>query len=236
MRRTAIIILLLSITLISFGQTEKNPPTIKVLGNSRTMVKPDIGVLIIQVTNKSMNFSETLTGLNEKTKDVTKQILSVGFKENDIKTTDFQIHENRIYRNDSYIDSGYVATQNVKVEFKYSKEIITKILTTFSKSKTDFNLNFDFKLSDDLKEKSQQELIRLAIKDAKTKARTIADASDVKLKRVYEVSYGEAFATRYMAEASDARFKTMAANEPMQSFTPEDVTLTDSVMMTWEIE
>jgi len=179
MRRIAIVILLLSITLISFGQTEKNPPTIKVLGNSRTMVKPDIGVLIIQVSNKSMNFSETLTGLNEKTKDVTRQILSVGFKENDIKTTDFQIHENRIYRNDSYIDSGYVATQNVKVEFKYSKDNITKILTTFSKSKTDFNLNFDFELSDDLKEKSQQELIRLAIKDAKTKARTIADASEI---------------------------------------------------------
>ncbi len=236
MRRTAIVILFISITLISFGQTEKKTPTIKVLGNSRTMVKPDIGVLIIQVTNKNMNFSETLTGLNAKTKDVTKQILSVGFKENDIKTTDFQIRENRIYRNNSYIDSGYVATQNVKVEFKYSKDNITKILTTFSKSKTDFNLNFDFKLSDDLKAKSQQELIRLAIKDAKTKARTIADAADVKLKRVHEVSYGETFSTRYMAEASDARFKTMAANEPMQSFTPEDISLTDSVMMIWEIE
>jgi len=217
------------------AQTDKQIPTIRVTGNSHLDVKPDIGILSIQISNKNMNFNETLTGLNEKTKDVTKQLQSAGFKESEIKTTDFQVRENRIYRRDSYIDSGYVATQNVKVEFKYSKERITKILTTFSKSKTDFNLNFSFKLSDDLNAKSEQDLIKLAVKDAKAKVQVIAESANVKLKRIQEITYGEISTPRYSVDAAAMRFKSEAA-EPMQSFTPEDIMLTDTIMITWEIE
>jgi uncharacterized protein YggE len=227
---------LLSIAFHVNAQTEKELPTITVTGNSQIDVKPDLGILYIGISNKDMEFNRTLTGLNEKTKDVSKLLLSIGFKEGEIKTTDFQIRENRIYRRETYIDSGYVATQNVKVEFNYSKEGITKILNAFSKSKTDFNLNFSFILSDNLKAKSEQDLIKLAIKDATSKGKVISESASVKLKRIQEIRYGQVSSSpRYMADATAMRFKS-EASEPMQSFTPEDVTLADTITIIWEIE
>lgn len=233
--RNIIILLLSLITLSATGQVEKSIPTIKVTGDSRVDVSPDISILNIGIINKNINFNQTLTGLNEKTKDVSKQLLSIGFKEKDIRTTGFQIRENRIYQRDSYIDSGYVATQNVKVEFKYSKEGIAKILNAFSKSKTDFNLQFSFILSDDLNKKMQQDLIQRAIKDAKAKADVIAESAGVKLKRVQEIRYGEPTSTHFVGEATAMRFKSDAP-EQMQSFTPEDIVLNDTILIIWEIE
>ena len=101
MIRYFIVALYLASTFTLFGQTEKNLPSIQVMGVSRKMVTPDLAILIIEITNKNLNFAQTTVGLNDKTKDVSKQIMSAGFKENDIKTTDYQIRVNRIYRADS---------------------------------------------------------------------------------------------------------------------------------------
>lgn len=238
MRRLTILFFLVTCTFTSFGQTEKTPPSIQVVGVSNKTVKPDNGVLIVEVTHKDMNISGATSGLNNKTKDVVRQITGVGFKEGDIKTTDYQVHVNRIYRRDSYIDSGYVARQNVRVEFKYSKETITKILTQFSKSSTNFEVRFEFKLSDELKKKIQNELITMAVNDAKSKSRTLSESADVKLKRIRDISYGAGYGGG-LRESDMMRYKTTMASaqaESIEGFTPNDIELNDSVVITWEIE
>lgn len=226
-------------TLSSFAQSENKSSTLQVVGNGKIYVKPDVGVLIIRVQYKQLNFSQAIVGLNDKTKELTKQIVAMGFKEEEIKTTDFQINENKVYARDRYIDSGYIASQNVQVEFKNQKEIITKILTIFSKSKTDFSVNFNFKLSDTLKTKAQDELIVMAIKDAKRKSKLIGTSAEVSLKKIKEISYGSPFSGG-VSELHDVRvFKAMATegpNENMSGFTPNDLLLEDSVSIVWEIE
>jgi uncharacterized protein YggE len=237
MNRFALAVALSSITFFSFAQTEKNPPAVQVLGISKKMVTPDVAILSIMLTYKDMNFAQTTVGLNAKTKDVSRQIVSAGFKEADIKTTDYNIRVNRIYRNDSYLDSGYVASQNVVVEFNYSKEKISKILTTFSKSKTPFELRFDFKLSDELKKKVNNDLIRLAVNDAKEKARILSESSGVKLKRILDIQYGLGFNEYAPREAMYSMNAKLASEaDVIEGFTPKEVELNDHVTMRWEIE
>jgi uncharacterized protein YggE len=239
MRRLIILTILLKVTINSFGQGEKEPPTIQVVGSSKVSVKPDIGVLVIQITSLSMNFSQSIIALNDKTKDISKQITGLGFKEEEIKTTDFEIEVNRIHRREETIDSGYVARQSVKVEFKNQKETITKILNTFSKSRTDFTLNFDFKLSDDLRVKVQDELLKLAIKDAKDKGKLIAESSGVKIKRVKDISYGLTYYGGMREIRERGEYLAMAssnADTALVGFTPNDLLFEDNVLMSWEIE
>lgn len=239
MKRFFIINLFLASTFTLLAQSEKNVPSIQVVGVSRKMVTPDLAILIIEITNKNMNFAQTTVGLNDKTKDVSRQIMSAGFKENDIKTTDYQIRVNRIYRADSWIDSGYVASQSVRVEFKYSKETVSKILTTFSKSKTAFDLRFDFKLSEDLKTKVYDDLIKLAVNDAKAKARVLSESAGVKLKRITDINYGGAYTAGFRENNEMMSYKARMTSdqaEPMAGFTPNEVQLTDSVVIKWEIE
>src|SRR5690348_15295876 len=95
----------------SFAQRDKQIPTLQVIGVSRLSIKPDVGVLIIKIINVDMSFSNAITGLGEKTRDISRQIVGLGFKEDDIKTTDFEVDVNSVYRNEESIDSGYIATQ-----------------------------------------------------------------------------------------------------------------------------
>ena len=98
MRQLILWTFFLFLTLNLFGQAEKEPPTIQIVGTSKVSVKPDLGVLVIQITRVNINFSQSIIGLNDKTKDVSKQIRGLGFKEEEIKTTDFEIQVNRVYR------------------------------------------------------------------------------------------------------------------------------------------
>ncbi|MCE2732259.1 MAG: SIMPL domain-containing protein [Flammeovirgaceae bacterium] len=239
MRRLTIVTFYLLLSINLFGQGEKEPPTIQIVGTSKVSVKPDIGVLVIQITSLNMNFSQSIIGLNDKTKAISKQIMGLGFKEEEIKTTDFEIEVNRVYRREETIDSGYVARQSVKVEFKNQKETITKILNTFSKSRTDFTLNFDFKLSDDLRTKVQDELLKLAIKDAKDKAKLIAESSGVKIRRIKDINYGLTYYGGMREVQEHGEYLAMAsspADTALIGFTPNDLLFEDSVLMTWEIE
>lgn len=226
-------------TLTAYGQKNKEVPTIQVVGSSKISIKPDIGILVISIKDHDMNFSEAIVGLNKKTVDVGKQIVAIGFKSDDIKTTDFQVNEHTVYRRGESVDSGYVATQNVKVEFPNDKENITRILNTFSKSQTDFTLNFDFKLSDGLKEKVQEELLQLAIKSSTEKAKLIAESSGVRLGKIREINYGNNYYAG-MREVEDravyAVASAVAASEPMIGFTPNDLLFTDNVLVIWEIK
>lgn len=239
MRQIISLTFLLLLTFTSFGQSEKQAPTIQIVGTSKVSVKPDLGVLVIQIASVNMNFSQSIVGLNDKTKDITKQIIGVGFKEEEIKTTDFEIQVNRVYRRNESIDSGYVAHQSVKVEFKNQKETITKILNTFSKSRTDFTLNFDFKLSDELRTKVQDELLKLAIKDAKNKGKLIAESSGVKIKKIKDINYGLTYYGGMREVQQHGEYMAMAsspADAALIGFTPNDLLFEDSVLMTWEIE
>ncbi|KAA3440598.1 SIMPL domain-containing protein [Rufibacter hautae] len=189
----SIFIILPLFLLISFSaisQIDKRNLTIDVIGSAKITVKPDVGILIIGIRENDLNFSDAITSLNKKTKDVTSQIASIGFKEEDIKTTDFKIEKYTVYVKDQNIDSGYVATQSITVDFKNSKETITRILNTFAKSNTDFTLNFDFKLSDELRTKVQDELIKLSIESSKHKAQLIASSTGVRLGKILDIGYG----------------------------------------------
>jgi len=235
MRQLTLLVWFLAVSMLAFAQDYKKEPALEVSGKSELKISPDLGVLSIQITQIDKEFRQTIVGINTKTKDVTRQLTTIGFKESDIKTTDFQITQNRIYRRDAFIDSGFIAIQNVEVEFNYQKETITKILTEFSKSKTDFKLNFDFKLSDSLKSRVQDQLIQLAVQDAKTKALVLATAAGVKLRKISNITYG---LTNYevMNQMDRGAFKTAGADDAIVGFAPKELTFADSVIMMWEFE
>lgn len=239
MQKPLLTLLLISLAFISYGQKNKEVPTIQVVGSSKISVKPDIGVLVISIKNHDMNFSEAIVGLNKKTVDVSNQIAAIGFKADEIKTTDFQVNEHTVYRRDESVDSGYVATQNVKVEFSNNKDTITKVLCTFSKSQTDFTLNFNFKLSDELREKVQDQLVQLAIKSSNEKAKLIAESSGVRLGKIKEINYGNNYYAGMREVEDRAAYEIAAAGAPSEAmigFTPNDLMFSDNVLIIWEIK
>lgn len=241
--KTLTIILLLLTALTVSGQIlgeQPEKPTLTVTGLARVIVKPDLGVLNIAVSEIKPKMSDAIKALGEKSNHYNDLLKKLGFNEKDIKTTNFSVSQNRVYRNSEYIDSGYMAFQNIRIEFTYNQPILQKIVVELSKSEKPINFSFDFELSEALKQKVQTQIIDLAIKDGNEKATAMAKASKVKLTRINHISYGSWNSDDGMqlVEKRHEYSAAMAESGGGESFnfTPVDLTFRDSVTITWHIE
>lgn len=229
----------LLITFISTGQNENPSRTLEVVGSAKIAVTPDIGVLNIDVSHIDSTFSNSVNGLNSKSLDINNQIKEIGFDQSAIRTNNFDVQKNTIYRNNKTIDSGYIARQQIQLEFKNDKNNITKILNQFSKSNTEFNLNFNFKLSDTLKESVQKQIIELATKDAFSKAKLISEASSTKVENVRKINYGNNFNSGMRLYNNDNGLNeiVLRGNSSIsEGFTPSDIIYTDDILVVWNLK
>ncbi len=229
----------LLITFISTGQNESTSKTLEVVGSAKVAVTPDIGVLNINVSHIDSIFSNSINGLNSKSQDINSQLKKIGFDQSAIKTNNFDVQKNTIYRNNKTVDSGYVARQQIQLEFKNNKNNITKILNQFSQSNTEFNLNFNFKLSDTLKESVQKQIIELATKDAFSKAKLISEASNTKVEDVRKINYGNNFNAGMRLYNNDNGLNeiVLRGNSSIsEGFTPSDIIYTDDILVIWNLK
>lgn len=231
-------VLMLCVSLLGTAQTNNSTPFLVVMGNAKTEVTPDIGVLNIRVSTINATMSEATKVLGEKTRYYTGQLTQLGFKEGDVKTTGFSVSKNRIYLpHGGYKDSGYIASQNIRLEFENNRETISRILNKFSESTTEVDFSFDFKVSDKRRSETQNDLIRLAVKDAQQKAGVMAQAAGVKLVRVHKMQYGTERAVPLEEIGREYKFSAMAAdNAQAFNLTPDDIVFTDAVTVEWIIE
>jgi uncharacterized protein len=235
MKKITLFLCLIIISVTTKAQDKETEQILKIAGHAQLFVTPDMGVLHVNIRAIDMTAAKAITKLNEKTKDVIRQLNSIGFKETEIKTTSFQINENRIYRDREHKDSGYVAMQSVEVEFQNNRDLITKILNTFSGSQTDFKLNFSFKLSDKKREEVKNELIKLSIDDARKKSELIAKSAGIKLGKIVEINSGvvsnnDPYVSRGLASIA------AKMEGDILGFTPKDLMFTEKVIMMWKFE
>ncbi len=138
---TVIILLFLSLT--TLGQQQQKP-TLDVTGTARVNVTPDLGVLSISVSEIKPTMSEAVKALGDKSNHYNELLSKLGFSDKEIKTTSFTVSKNQIYRDRDYVDSGYVASQNIRLQFIYQQQLLQKIVAEFSKSDQPVNFSFDF--------------------------------------------------------------------------------------------
>lgn len=225
-------------TLISTAQNENPSKTLEVIGSAKVAVTPDIGVLNIDISHIDNIFSNSIDGLNSKSRDINNQLKEIGFEQSAIRTNNFDVQKNTVYRDNKMIDSGYIARQQIHLEFKNNKNNITKILTQFSKSNTEFDLNFNFKLSDTLKESVQKQIIELATNDAFNKAKLISEASDIKIEQVRKINYGNNFdaGMRLFTDNNNLNEIVIRGKSSISDgFTPSDIIYTDNILIIWNL-
>ena len=178
---------LLTLTGQLYGQTTQE---LEVRGYGRLKSQPDLGVISATVTTIQKDFGTTISILTSDTEKLFVHLEKVGFKRNEIKTNNFQVSGNTVYRKGSSYDSGFVGSQGLTIEFENSKSNISRLIDAFTKSPVDAQFSFHFTVSDNLREKLQNELIKKAINDAKQKAKLIADASNQQIIKIKTIKYG----------------------------------------------
>lgn len=225
---------LLFLFLSTLAAAQNPTPQLEVTGTAKLAIAPDTGVLNISLSHIEMQFGETINGLNAKVEDIKAQILKMDFKEDAIFTDNFQVRKNTLYRNNRQVDSGYVATQQLHLDFNNTVANIRKILNQFSAGDTEFDLNFSFKLSDALTDSVQERLIQLATLDAFTKAKVISEASGTKLQQVIRIQYGNSYNAPVRTDRAMMSMEADAMKS--QGFTPSDLVYNASIQVVWALE
>ena len=219
--------------------------TIRVTGKGQLRLRPDTTRITVSLTAVYGEYGEALRHSAEDTEQL-KDILShFGFGRSDLKTTDFNVDaEYESYReNNEYKQRlvGYRYRHSAKIEFVSDNERLGRIL--YALARCDLNPEFSISYTVRDKESAKNELLAKAVADAKQKADVLAKAADIVLKDIQTVDYswGEInFDVRPMGLMRAS--KKLIADDAMEEASydmdiePDDVVVSDTVTVVWEIE
>jgi uncharacterized protein len=231
------IILFSPILFLSLSMMAQQIPLIEVEGKSEISIMPDEANIQISLVEKAMKVSDATNALNKKTKSIEEALKKTGIKDYDFFVDNYYVYVNRIYIKGTSKDSGYVASQNVRVVVRNIEKDLVKITETLHQT-TDMGFNIQLIVSDKLKKASEKQLLELAIEDAKLKADIIAKSLGIEKIKVHRVNYNAQTENFYpvMREAKMMMTSTAmdVSEEPI--FRPEERKLHDKVIVIFTFE
>ncbi len=206
---------------------------LKVQGEGRVSATPELIVLGIKVSNKNLDYSSAIAGLNTRTEQVRAAIESAGLKRDDLKTTDFGVQSD--YKQDKEYNrtfDGFVARHVVRISFAMEKQLTNNVFRSLSASGSGAEFEISFDVVD--RKAVKNRAIAAAVQNARERAEVLAQAAGVSLGKIVDISYGFA-----EVRISSGRDYCLSSEAPPDfegpDLDPQDLTAEDNVTITWEI-
>ena len=217
--------------------------TIKVTGLSKVKASPDYTRISLTLSDTMKEYDACLAKSVEDMNIIVECIKGFGFARNELKTSSFEIdRKTQSYRdkNDNWKERflGYEYTENLNFTFKNDNERLGKILYALVHLPINPEIRISYFCSD--VETIKNQLLALAIQDAKQKAELLTSASGVKLCEILDIDYSWVDVT---LELDD--LKLFPAGAPKEccskaaydvDIEPDDISSSDSVRITFRIE
>src|SRR5215471_390025 len=164
--------------LLSCTDSKQTPNSIKVSGEGKVRVEPDLVILTIEVSFVQPRMADAVR-LSQQTVDSVVNILSsFGNRQNDIKTSSISANKEYNYDRDRPVFVGYKAEQSIDFvlnDITRFTDLTAKLLTT--KINSISQVQFGHSKADSL----LREADLLAYDDAVKSARKLCDRANVKL-------------------------------------------------------
>ena len=206
--------------------------TITVVGNGEIKASPDIAYINISIVTTSPKADEALKENADKTTNVLNKIKSIIGKDDTVKTSSYSLSP--VYQYDKATRksnlTGYTATNELIVETRDLDKLGNLIDETTGMGANRIN-GPRFDITD--RENYKRKALRVAIGDAKTTAKVVADAAGVELVQIIQITPSYTYPVpvhRGMMES-----KVMAADQAATPIEPGDLTVTANVTISYEI-
>lgn len=219
--------------------------TIRVTGKGQIKLKPDMTRIVITMEGTYPEYSETLCHSSEDTEAIKDLLAAYEFERSDLKTLDFSVDtEYESYKEHGAYKQrfvGYKYHHLMKVEFDSDNGRLGRILYALANSQ----LRPEFRISYTIKdqETAKNQLLGKAVSDAMEKADTLARAATVTLKDIQSIDYSwgqinfEVHPMSRMLVAEEGLASPMAAPGSYDmDIEPDDIEVSDTVTLLWEIE
>jgi len=170
----------------ALGQGAGPTPGILVSGDATVKTPPDIAILTIGATTQARTAAEAQTALSDRMAKVLQRAKDLRIAEKDTKSSGYTINPQYAQGpGQAPTITGYQASQSVTLTLR-DVSGVGKALDAFVQGDAATNVQIRFAL-DDAKPK-QAEARRLAIEDARAKAKAMADAAGIRLGKVLSLS------------------------------------------------
>lgn len=208
MKKHFAILALLLFTVNSYSQIS-NGNEISVEGISKMKIKPDLASFRITIQKRNLVEKTSIKELNEEVEKLQKLLLRIGFTEKNIKISEYKISSSE---NDND-KKEYTTTNTLIVEFNLDNKLIEGFYQEIqNESLNDANIEFVTQVSTKLEKATRQNLVKVAIAEAKNNAENIANTLELKLLNVKQVSK---FTMRDFASASMMTVEEIEYTKPM---------------------
>jgi uncharacterized protein YggE len=238
------LVLLFVFTLVTSFAFSQDPygATIIVEGKSSVKMAPELITFNINFSVSDTNYTHCANLALEKIEKIKAQFTTNGIDKELIKTVNYSIREEREHDRNlgRQVFKGYRADIPILLKTKVNNPQNDQIFEIIKNNfQADFRLNFV--LSPDQIVTIKEELITLAVEDAKSKAQLLAKSAGVKLGKITKIQYGEPQTIRNMTNARydllhPSQLESGLSKSLSNSFTPIDIEMRTSVMLAWEIE
>ena len=217
--------------------------TIKVTGKSNVKASPDYTRINLTISDTLMEYDACLAKSVEDMNIIVECIKEFGFERKELKTSNFEINRKTEGYRDKHNDwkyrfIGYEYTENLNFTFKNDNKRLGKILYALAHLSIIPQINVSYFCSD--VEAVKNQLLELAIKDAKKKAELLTGASGVKLCEILDIDYSW---INVSFESDEMRFcqpmaleYSCAGSAYNVDIEPEDISASDNVRITFRIE
>jgi len=208
---------------------------ILVEGKSELKALPDEAVLLLTLTETAMTTSDVTNALNKKSKAVSDALKKSGAKDYTFTADNYYVNVNRIYTKGTSKDSGYVASQQLRVVVTDTGDHLVKAMEAVQQA-VDFSFQLQFRVSEDKRKGYETELLKLALEDAKRQAQVIAETMGITEFRVHQVDYTSGTTFPPVLYRAEAMMMKMADDRVGPTLQAEEQTISDNVRVTFRFE
>ena len=216
--------------------------TIRVTGKGQIKVHPDMTRITMTLAGKNRDYSKTLRCSSEDTEMLKDVLSSHGFERSDLKTLNFDVDTEYENYRDSKRDykrrfAGYSFTHTMKVEFESDNDRLGRILYSLANCpvKPEFRISYTVKEP----EKVKNMLLGNAVTDAMEKAAVLSRAAGTNLKEIQTIDYSWSKIDFEVSPSDGFMLKSCAMDEACSGLSmdiePDDIEVTDTVTVIWEI-
>lgn len=211
---------------------------ITVRGTGRASAAPDEIHILLTLDARHAQYEETMSLAAAQHDGVRLALTSCGLAEDALKTTAFRVnteYETEPDERGNYVSRfrGYRCAHELRISLPMDMARLSAVLAALSASGSapEVTIRFTVRDADALKD----EVLRSAVRSARRKAELLAQESGVRLGVLCAIDHAWSDDAVY-APTDVARTLAHAPRAAVLAFTPDDVTLSDTVAFTWYIE
>lgn len=212
--------------------------TIVVKGKANLSVAPDTNIINLEF--KAVR--DTYDAARELSISINNEVISIaksiGLAAEDVKTISYDIEseyklvkENDLWNN---IFIGYKFSHRMQIQFDIDADRLGRIIKDLDRCEVKPEVSISYTVKDP--ESAKDSLLTLAVQSSRRRAEVMAAAVGLKLGEVMSIDYSwsemrimdERYNSSYMCDCEES---SLAMN-----FTPEDIDLSDSVSIVWELD